>query len=581
MVTDACQPAGWWREAVFYEVYVRSFADGGSDGVGDLIGVRERLPHLVDLGVDALWLTPFYPSPMADGGYDVADPRDVDPRFGTLTDFDALTAEAHRLGLKLLVDLVPNHTSDKHDWFREALADPASPARDRYIFRTGKGVDGELPPNNWPSVFGGPAWQRTADRSWYLHLFAAEQPDLNWDNADVLADLDETLRFWLDRGADGFRIDVAHGMAKPEQLPDLPPSALARIAGSDPGIGSVSASASASGSAAGVASASISAAAGAASAADPGTVAGADPVAGGVVPSSHMPEADDPRWDNDGVHAIHRRVHDVISGYPGRMAVGEAWVRDDERLARYVRPGELDQVFNFRLLEADWGAAELHDAIMDSIGAMSAAGAMPTWVLSNHDVSREVTRYGGGELGVRRARAAALLLLALPGAAYIYNGGELGLADVELPDDALQDPTWERSGHTERGRDGARVPLPWAGELPPYDFTTGTLTWLPMPAGWAASTVAAEAADGDSVLSLYRLLLRLRRRLGPVRSVELEWLRGPADAAGWLSFRRCDGLVCVVNTADRPTALPAGDVIASSLPLQGRELPGNAAAWLE
>src|SRR5689334_4141227 len=445
----------WWRGAVFYQIYIRSFADGNGDGVGDLAGIRSRLPYLADLGVDALWITPFYPSPMADHGYDVADPRDVEPVFGDLAEFDAMLAEAHELGLRVTVDLVPNHSSHDHEWFRAALAAaPGSPERARYVFRDGRGADGSEPPNNWPSIFGGPAWTRVPDGQWYLHIFAPEQPDLNFDNPEVVADLEETMRFWLDRGVDGFRIDVAHGMAKPEGLPDM---VLREDVGLLDDLG-----------------------------------------------------ADDLRFDQDGVHVVHRRIRAVLDEYPGTMAVGEVWVSDDVRLAQYLRDDELQLAFNFKLLTADWTAPDLRDAVIDSLAAVADSPAPACWVLSNHDRPRHVTRYGGGALGVRRARAAALLQLALPGAAYLYNGDELGLPDVDLPDEALQDPIWERSGHTTRGRDACRVPVPWSGTEPSYGFSSQPETWLPMPDGWAALTAEAQAGDPASIQSLYRTALALR-----------------------------------------------------------------------
>jgi alpha-glucosidase len=514
--------ADWWREAVFYQVYVRSFADGSGDGVGDLAGIRAHLPHLAELGVDALWITPFFPSPMADHGYDVADPRDVEPVFGDLAGFDALLADAHALGLKVTIDLVPNHSSHQHVWFAEALASPpGSAARARYLFRDGRGPDGSEPPNNWPSVFGGPAWTRVPDGQWYLHLFAPEQPDLDFTNPEVLADLEETLHFWLRRGADGFRIDVAHGMAKPAGLPDMVPA-------EDTGLF-----------------------------ADEG--------------------AGDLRFDQDAVHEVHRRVRAVLDQYPDRMAVGEVWVFDDERLAAYLRPDELHLAFNFRLLTADWDAAALRSAIEHSLATVAPTPAPACWVLSNHDRPRHVTRYGGGELGTRRARAAALLQLALPGVAYVYNGDELGMPDVDLPDEVLQDPIWERSGHTERGRDGCRVPVPWSGDAPPYGFSATADTWLPMPAGWGPLTAAAQDGDPGSMLTLYRTALALRRSSPALTGTDVHWLPAPE---GCLAFGRSGGLVCLVNLSGAPVPLPAGEVLLASEPVAEGSLPVDAAVWL-
>lgn len=521
---SADQP--WWHDAIFYQVYVRSFADANGDGVGDLEGIRSRLGYLELLDVDALWLTPFYTSPMADHGYDVADPRDVDPLFGDLASFDRLIADAHDRGIKVTVDLVPNHTSDEHDWFREAQqAGPGSPERERYLFRDGRGADGSLPPNNWVSVFGGPAWTRVGDGQWYLHLFAPEQPDLNWAHPDVRADLVRTLRFWLDRGVDGFRIDVAHGLAKPEGLPDM----------------------------------------------DPRLIASLDTLS--------FVDATDPRWDHDGVHEIHRMIRKVLDEYPGAMAVGEIWVSGDERFARYVRPDELHLGFNFQLVDAPFDADAIRRAIERSIGAIAATGAEPTWTLSNHDVVRHVTRYGGGDLGAQRARAMALVELGLPGVVYLYNGEELGLPDVELPEWALQDPQWKRSGHTQPARDRCRVPMPWEGSEPPFGFSPGTRAWLPMPFEWASLTVEAQLEDPNSMLCLYRLAIELRKTHAAFTGGTLEWFGAPA---GCFAYRRKEGgLVCALNTTSAPVPLPPGELLlASGLLVDTTHLPPDTAAWL-
>lgn len=529
MVDPSHRP--WWRDAVVYEVYLRSFADGNGDGVGDLPGARSRLRHLHELGVDAVWLTPFYPSPMADHGYDVANHCAVDPLFGTLGDVDALIADAHSLGLRVIVDLVPNHTSSSHPWFRAALAaGPASPERDRYIFRPGRGEGGELPPNDWTSRFGGPAWRRVTEPDgrpgeWYLHLFAPEQPDLNWRNPEVVEEFDSILRFWLDRGVDGFRIDVAHGLFKESGLPD---------SGTElhPGM--------------------------------PGYVG----------PS--------PMWGQPEVHDVYRRWRAILESYPGeRMAVAEAWAEGPADLARYVRPDECHQAFNFALLQSPWSAKAFREVVEESLQAARSVGASPTWVLSNHDAQRHPTRYGGGALGRRRARAALLFMLGLPGSAYLYQGEELGLPEVtDLPQEALQDPIWERSGRSERGRDGCRVPMPWAGTEPPYGFTHSDVApWLPMSRDWARLTVAAQQGDPDSTLSLYRTALRLRRRHPALGDGALRW--GAASTDDVLVFAREPEFVCALNCGDEPVRLPRHrEVLLSSDPLEGGKIPGNTAAWL-
>jgi alpha-glucosidase len=520
---SALADVSWWHDAVFYQIYVRSFADYDGDGVGDLEGIRSRLGYLELLGVDALWLTPFFRSPMADHGYDVADPRDVDPLFGDLEAFDRLVVDAHNHGIKVTIDLVPNHTSDRHPWFGEALAaQPYGPARDRYIFRDGQ-MGGSRPPNNWQSVFGGPAWTQVSDGQWYLHLFAPEQPDLNWANSDVRADLERTLRFWLDRGVDGFRIDVAHGMAKPAGLPDMDPRATNQIGQHD---------------------------------------------------------FYDPRFDDDGVHEIHRMIRKVMDAYPHAMTVGEVWVTDNQRLADYLRPDELHLGFNFRLVLAGFDAGEVRTAIEESMSTAQLAGVPPTWTLSNHDVWREVSRYGGGALGTQRAQAMALVLLALPGVVFVYNGEELGLPNVELPDWALQDPRWTRSGHTVRGRDNCRVPLPWEGAVAPFGFSPepGTRTWLPMPPEWAGLTAERQLEDEDSTLSLWREALELRKTHDAFAGDSIVWYGSPA---GCFAFRRAGGgLVCVLNTSDEAVPLPPGDVLLSSGPLDEDYLPPDTAVWL-
>jgi alpha-glucosidase len=507
-----------------YQIYPRSFADGNGDDTGDLIGIRERLDHLVDLGVDGVWISPFYRSPMADGGYDVADPCDVDPLFGTLADFDEMLAAAHQRGLKVTIDLVPNHFSVEHRWFQAVLhGGPDAPERDLFVIRAGRGPDGAQPPNNWPSVFGGPAWSQLPDGAWYLHLFAPEQPDLNWANPAVPAEFERIERFWLDRGVDGFRVDVGHSLAKEPGLPDMDLSVLEHV--------------------------------------------------DGLVP---MRSIRDIRWDREEVHTYHRGMRRVLDSYPGdRMAVGEVWVADGERLARYVRPDELNLTFNFGLAEAGWAAGDFRKAIEDSLDAMGAVTAPCTWVLANHDIDRIATRYGGGDLGVRRARAAALVQLSQPGAAGLYNGDEQGLQNVELPTDALDDPQWEHSGHTQRGRDGERVPLPWSGTAPPYGFTTAARTWLPMPEDWAPVTVAAQAVDPASTLSLYKTTLRLRRTLPELQTADIELLDAPLDC---LVYRR-GGLTVWLNAGGDPVPMPAGELVHASGPV-GAELPPDTTVWV-
>ncbi|MFI1191978.1 glycoside hydrolase family 13 protein [Micromonospora sp. NPDC020750] len=529
----------WWRSAVVYQVYVRSFADSNGDGVGDLPGIRERLPYLRDLGVDALWLTPFYTSPMVDGGYDVADYRDVDPLFGTLADFDAMITDAHALGLRIIVDLVPNHTSSAHPWFTAALAAaPGSPERARYLFAEGRGADGELPPNDWESIFGGPAWTRVPDGQWYLHLFDPAQPDLDWRHPEVRAEFEDVLRFWLDRGVDGFRIDVAHGMIKAEGLPDVGFSSMTT----------------------------------------------------GRRQSELLGKGRLPYFDQDEVHEIYRAWRPILDSYPGgRMAVAEAWAETPQRLARYIGPDELHQAFSFDFLDATWSADSFRKVIDTALAEATIVGAPTTWVLSNHDKQRHVTRYGDGEVGLRRARAASLLMLALPGCAYLYQGEELGLPEVlDLPDELRQDPSFLRTGES---RDGCRVPIPWSGELAPYGFgpAGSAPSWLPAPATWAALSVAAQAGVPGSTLELYRAALRIRHShpaLGPDAG-EVTWLE--ATGPGVLAFRRTTGgaeLTCVVNLSEADVLIDGyGRPVAASADLTeqgvGHVLPVDAAAWFD
>ncbi|WP_328913079.1 MULTISPECIES: glycoside hydrolase family 13 protein [unclassified Streptomyces] len=538
---DSAADAGrrdWWRDAVIYQVYPRSFADGNGDGMGDLPGITARLPYLRDLGVDAVWLSPFYASPQADAGYDVADYRAVDPMFGTLTDADDLVRTAHTLGLRVIVDLVPNHCSDQHDWFKQALREgPGSPLRERFHFRPGKGADGELPPNDWESIFGGPAWTRTDNPDgtpgeWYLHLFAPEQPDFNWEHPAVHDEFRSVLRFWLDLGIDGFRIDVAHGLVKAEGLPDIGHAEQLTLLGT----------------------------------------------------------AAMPYFDQDGVHDIYRDWRRILDEYSvgappaggwERIGVAEAWTPTIERAALYLRPDELHQAFNFEYLSTAWDAAALRKVVDKSLTAMSAVGAPATWVLSNHDVTRHATRFanppggtqlrepGDRELGLRRARAATLLMLALPGSAYLYQGEELGLPDVtDLPDEVRQDPSFFRAAGQDGFRDGCRVPIPWSGTRAPYGFgpREGGPSWLPQPAEWADLSVEAQTGDRDSTLELYRAALAVRREhpaLGAGTSVT--WLDAPE---GVLSFRRDSaggGFVCTVNVTGAPATIPRpGRVLLSS-----------------
>ncbi|WP_396656008.1 glycoside hydrolase family 13 protein [Microbacterium sp.] len=546
MTSPALGPE-WWRSAVIYQIYPRSFADSSGDGVGDLPGVTSRLDALTTLGVDAVWLSPFFTSPQKDAGYDVSDYCDVDPLFGTLADFDELLQQAHARGIRVIVDLVPNHSSDQHVWFQEALAAaPGSRERARYMFRDGRGDHGELPPNNWESVFGGPAWTRTIDPDgtpgqWYLHLFDASQPDFDWSNPEVHEEFRRILRFWLDRGVDGFRVDVAHGLVKAEGLPDYVPPIDSGSMGGD--------------------------------------------------------QTDVPYWGQEGVHEVYRDWRRVLAEYPGDRALcAEAWMPTVEATALWVRPDEMHQAFNFAYLETQWHADELRAVIDASLAAYAAVGAPSTWVLSNHDVVRHATRlaltaenpqgHGIGpdspgqpipELGLRRARAATALMLALPGSAYLYQGEELGLPEViDMPPGARQDPTWFRTNGERYGRDGCRVPIPWEAAAPAYGFSPTGASWLPQPPEWASLARDVQVGDPRSTLSLYRRLLA-ERRAHALGTGALEWLDLPGR--GILAFRNGDVIV-VANLGAAPADLPEGRVIAASEPLDGATLPTDTTVWL-
>ncbi|MCW2809966.1 MAG: alpha-amylase [Friedmanniella sp.] len=539
--TDPQLDALWWRQAVVYQVYPRSFADLNGDGIGDIAGVTSRMDYLAELGVDAVWLSPFYPSALADGGYDVADYRDVAPELGTLADFDAMVAAAKSHGIKVIVDIVPNHTSDLHAWFQEALAsERGSAARARYIFRDGTGPDGSEPPSDWISHFGGPAWTRLPDGQWYCHLFAPEQPDLNWDNPEVREDFKTTLRFWADRGVDGYRVDVAHALSKDlsEPLRSKP-----------------------------------------------------------VLEGADLPlDGTDPLYDRNEVHDIYAEWREVFNEYdPPRTAVAEAYAAS-ERRALYARPTGLGQAFNFDLLQADFTARDYHDVVTFCLNEAEKTGSSSTWVLSNHDVVRHATRYGlpagvdldewlmsdgtapvlDAEAGLRRARAASLLMLALPGSAYLYQGEELGLHEVsDLPYAALQDPIWLRTGNEKKGRDGCRVPLPWSSEGSSYGFGDGP-AHLPQPTAFGATSAQAQDGRPDSTLELYREALRLRRQLQTVE--DLAWVdSGHPDV---LHFVRPGGWSCVTNFGTEPVALPAGVVRVSSSEQVPGVLPGETTVWL-
>jgi alpha-glucosidase len=544
----AADDATWWRQAAVYQIYPRSFADANGDGLGDIAGVTSRVAYLQELGIDAVWLSPFYPSALVDGGYDVADYRNVDPRLGTLDDFDDMLEALHAVGIRVVVDIVPNHTSNLHEWFQEALAaGRGSAARERYIFREGTGPDGSEPPTDWVSLFGGSAWERVADGQWYLHTFAVEQADLNWSNPEVREDFLRTLRFWSDRGVDGFRVDVAHFLAKDltEPLPSQSELAALPIDGNHPMI------------------------------------------------------------DRDDVHEIYAQWREVFDSYdPPRTAVAEAWVHPS-RVPRYASAQGLGQSFNFDLLEADFDAEQFHRIVTANLTLAESSGSSTTWVLSNHDVVRHATRYGlpvperdengramlrhghewllsrgtepqlDRERGLRRARAAALFLLGLPGSAYIYQGEELGLHEVaDIADHQRQDPTFFRHFGLEVGRDGCRVPLPWTSSGESLGFGANG-SHLPQPEWFAAYSVAEQERDYESTLSLYRRALELRHQLQSGES--LEWVvTGRGDV---LRFTRPNGWTVITNFGTEPFDLDDADVLIGSADPRGGVVAGESTVW--
>jgi alpha-glucosidase len=518
---------------VVYQIYPRSFMDSNDDGLGDIGGIIERLDYIDRLGVDAVWICPWYSSPLRDGGYDVSDYRMIDPRLGSNEDAVRFIAECHARDLRVIVDIVPNHTSSEHAWFRDAVSSPSgSAARAMYHFQPGRGEDGSLPPNDWTSVFGGSAWTRLDDGEWYLHLFNAAQPDLNWSNEVVRREFDEILRFWLDLGVDGFRVDVAHGLIKASYSQEV-----------------------------------------------------AFPE--GILETAHI--EDHPYWNRPEIHDINRRWRAVLDEYGGgRMMLAEAWVAP-AHVADYLRPDEYHQTFNFDLLTAAWDADTFRTAIRDGIAATEPADGLPTWTLSNHDFMRPATRYGlppdtdlrrwpltgpisllDTDSGLRRARAALLLVLALPGAAYVYQGEELGLPEYwSMPTEALHDPVWTQSRGAQKGRDGCRAPMPWDHLQPNCGFSRSR-PWLPQPDEYAQMAVSVQSRNGASTLTMVREALTLRRSIF-ASGGRLEWLSGTDEH---LSFRRGNSIV-ITNFGERPIRVDSvvdsehTVLIASTEPLDG------------
>jgi alpha-glucosidase len=537
----------WWRTAVIYQIYPRSFADGNGDGIGDLVGTTARLESLKSLGIDAIWFSPFFKSPQKDAGYDVADYKTIDPLFGTNEEFYELLAKAHSLGLRIIVDIVPNHSSDQHELFQAALkAAPGSPEREIYIFRDGKGANGELPPNNWESVFGGNAWTRTTNPDgtpgqWYLHIFDSSQPDFNWKNPKVTELFEDILSFWLDKGVDGFRIDVAHGLVKEVGLPDV------------------------------------------------------------KVGATHVvDETNHPFWGQEGVHDIIRGWRKLLNSYDDRAMCAEAWVLPLSRMAKWVREDEYHQTFNFGYLETPWERNALEKVVAESLREFGKVGAPSTWVLSNHDTIRHTSKYGvpsiplhgqgigpdseqpDEAMGLRKARAASAFMLGLPGGAYIYQGEELGLPEhTMLEGKYRQDPTWFRTNGEKVGRDGCRVPLPWeANGGPSFGFNTTGKSWLPAPASFKRYARDAQEGVAGSTLELYKRLIKERKEFA-LGSGEFRF--APEYSSDSTLAYINNGVLVISNFGPDSVNVPAGKLLVTTqhdLTVEG-VLEHDQTAWIK
>ncbi|MCF8525778.1 MAG: glycoside hydrolase family 13 protein [Rhodoluna sp.] len=551
LVTHLAKPGSqWWQSGVIYQIYPRSFADSNGDGLGDLKGITSRLDSLSALRIDAIWLSPFYSSPQKDAGYDVSNYVDVDPIFGTLSDFDDLLEKAHGLGIRVMIDLVPNHSSDQHEWFQRALAaKPGSPERAFYHFKDGLGENGELPPNNWVSMFGGPAWTRVTENDgkpgqWFVHLFDSSQPDFNWANPEVQLEFENILKFWLDRGVDGFRVDQPHAMAKAEGLPDHP---YVKEAGA------------------------------------------------GFIEGRENP----PMWFQEEVHEIFRKWRKILESYPGDRAMcGEAYVYPLSLMAKWVRSDEFHQTFNFRFLDAGWDSKKLFDAINESFEAFDGVGAPSTWVLNNHDVIRHASRFGGdygratasdgigsGQpqpdpvLGLQIAKGATLFMLGLPGASYLYQGEELGLPEhTTLEDKYRQDPTFDRTNGARVGRDGCRIPLPWEPEGDSSGFSESGKSWLPQPVSYKVLARSIQEKNPESTLSFYKAALDLRKQLG-LGEGSFSWLAGHLGPHT-LGYEN-SGVQVIYNFGTHPVDLSRFEILLSSQPLSGKQLASNQCAWIK
>ena len=536
----------WWRQAAIYQIYPRSFADSNGDGIGDLKGITSCIPYLKSLSLDAVWLSPFYPSALADGGYDVDDYRDVDPKLGTLADFDEMLAKLHDAGIRVFVDVVPNHSSNLHVWFKEAIAaEPGSAARNRYLFREGRGVNGELPPTDWVSHFAPSAWTHESamggkHNQWYMHWFAPEQPDFNWDNREIEDDFLKTLKFWADRGVDGFRIDVAHALKK-----DL--SEPLRMLNVFEGLDERGAKGK------------------------------------GILA------------DRDDVFTIYKEWRKLFNQYdPPRVAVAEANVHS-ERLPLYASEKTLGQGFDFRFIDALFDATAYRKCAQDALELAKKNKSSSTWTLSNHDQIRHATKMGlhasvdrrdwmlsngtshplDKEAGTTTGLAATLFIMALPGCTYLYQGEELGLHEVtDIPENQIQDPQYLRNFKIDKGRDGCRVPLPWTRTGTSFGFGTGS-AHLPQPNWFAEYSVEAEEGVAGTPLEIYRSALKLRKSL--ITEEKIKWHKTESDEV--LHFSRPNGWNCITNFRGAKYPVPKGEFIISSRPLVDGKIPPCTTVW--
>jgi len=492
--------SNWWQTGIIYQIYPRSFADASGDGVGDLSGIRRRLPYLAELGVDAIWLSPIFPSPMADFGYDICDYTDIDAVFGTLAEFDALLEAAHRHGLKLLLDLVPNHTSDRHPWFGESRASRDNPKRDWYIWKDP--APGGGPPNNWLSEFGGGAWQYDEQtKQYYCHTFLAAQPDLNWRNLAVRNAIYDVIRFWLKRGVDGFRVDVIWHLIKDDQFRDNPP--------------------------------------------DPNYAVGQKPK-GALIP---LYTADRPE-----VHDVIAEMRRVVDEFPDRLLIGEIYLPIERLVAYYGRDlTGLHLPFNFALLNAPWQARTIAKLIEEYEQRLP-PGGWPNWVLGNHDRPRIASRVGAAQ-----ARIAAMLLLTLRGTPTVYYGDEIGMEQVAIADGAARDPVAHNLPGLGLGRDGCRTPMQWDANR--YAGFSTVEPWLPLESVYRQRNVAALAADDRSIYQLHRRLIALRRRHQALQVGSYRPLAAEGDLLAYVRETAGDKILVALNMGAQPVAvnLPTGN----------------------